>query len=251
MTNDHVRPAAAFTRCLGIATALGCLVTTQPGAAYQEGQVSDGATIEGEVSYSGSVPMKRIIPSDPKVCGQPRDIALIETTEGGMVTDAVVYLEDVDTGKAWPEQEKTPELDNAGCRFHPQLLAMPPGPVDIANTDPVLHNTHAFYGRRTAFNIALPKQGQRIEQDLRRPGIVRVECDEHGFMSARIFVAANPYYAATAQSGAFRITEVPPGEYKLIAYQEEVGPVETAVSVAAGETIKLAVDLANKTIQRQ
>lgn len=250
MTEHQIKPAAAFTRCLSIATAFGCLVTAQPSSAYQEGQVPDGATIEGQVLYSGSVPMKKIIPSDPEVCGQPRDIPLIETTEDGLVTDAVVYLEDIDTGKPWPKQEKVPELDNTGCRFSPQLVAMPPGPIAILNSDAVLHNTHSFYGPRTAFNIALPKQGQRVEQDLSRPGIVRVECDEHGHMSARIFVAANPYYSAT-QNGSFNIAEVPPGEYKLIAYQEQVGPVETTISVKSGETVKLTVDLAKELIERR
>jgi hypothetical protein len=70
-------------------------------------------------------------------------------------------------------------------------------------------------------------------------------------MSARIFVAANPYYAATQDGGTFHIDEVPPGEYKLVAYQEEVGPVETTISVKPGETVKLAVDLAEKAIERR
>lgn len=249
MTEHRTTPPASFTRSLGVvAAAFGCLVASQPGSAYQEGQVSDGATIEGQVIYSAKVPMKKIIPSDPDVCGKPRDIALIETTEDGLVTDAVVYLDGVEKGKPWPEQAKTPELDNVDCRFRPQIVVMPPGAIEIVNTDPVLHNTHAFYGRRTAFNVALPHQGQRVEQDLRRPGLVRVECDEHGHMSARILVAANPYYSATPD-GSFTIADVPPGEYDLIAYQEEVGPVETTISVKAGETVKLAVDLAKKTIE--
>ena len=121
----------------------------------------------------------------------------------------------------------------------------------IVNGDPVLHNTHTFYGRRTAFNVALPKEGLRIEKDLRRPGIVRVECDEHGHMSARVFVASNPYYSATQDAGAFAITEIPPGEYELVVFQEETGEVRHEVSLEAGQTLSLDVDLANKEFKTQ
>lgn len=222
-----------------------------PATAYEEGEVGNGAAIEGRVSYSGSVPQRKIIPSNPETCGQPRDIALIETSGDGGVTDAVVYLEAVERGKRWPDQAKPPELDNRDCRFVPQLVAMPPGPIVIVNGDPVLHNTHSFYGRRTAFNIALPKQGLRIEKELRRPGILRVECDEHGHMSARIFVASNPYYSATQDAGAFAIEDIPPGEYELVVFQEETGEVRHKVNLEGGQTLRLEVDLAKQEFKTQ
>jgi hypothetical protein len=247
---SDTQPASARRSAWVMAAGLAALGAA-PASAYEETAVSDGATIQGKVTYGGAVPTKKIIPSDPEVCGQPRDVALIETDDEGGVTDAVVYLEEVARGKAWPEPAEMPELDNKDCRFRPQLVAMPPGPVVIVNTDPVLHNTHAFYGRRTAFNIGLPKQGLRIEKELRRPGIVRVECDEHGHMSARIFVAANPYYAATRDGGAFAIDAIPPGKYELVVYQEETGPVETEVELEGGETLTLDVDLAAKAFARR
>lgn len=230
---------------------VGGLLGISAANAYDAEEVTDGASISGKVVYGGTVPTKHIIPSNPDTCGQPRDIALIETTDDGAVTDAVVYLEGIDRGKAWPSQPALPELDNRDCRFIPQLVVMQPGPIVIVNGDPVLHNTHSFYGRRTAFNIALPKKGLRIEKELRRPGIVRVECDEHGHMSARVFVAANPYYSATRNAGKFQISDIPPGEYKLIAYQEDTGPVETTIEVESGETVNLDIDLAKQDISRR
>ena len=62
----------------------------------------------------------------------------------------------------------------------------------------MLHNTHGYYGRRTAFNLALPNEGQRIPVDLTRPGEVRIDCDVHGWMEAWIYVVDNPYYAVTS-----------------------------------------------------
>jgi len=106
---------------------------------------------------------------------------------------------------------KPPEIDNVKCRFEPTVQVIQAGAIDVVNTDPVLHNTHGFYGKRTAFNLALPNQGQRITSQLDRPGLVRIECDSHGWMLAWVYVADSPYYARTAKDGSFSITDIPPG----------------------------------------
>src|SRR3546814_8767557 len=100
------------------------------------------------------------------------------------------------------------------------------GEIDVVNTDPVLHNTQGFYGRRTAFNLALPNQGQRIKADLTRPGLVRVECDAHGWMLAWIYVADSPYYALTGEDGSFSMTDVPTGDYTMDNWKEHVEETE-------------------------
>jgi hypothetical protein len=125
----------------------------------------------------------------------------------------------------------------------PHVQVIQSGPLDVVNSDPILHNTHGFYGRRTAFNLALPNQGQTIMTELERPGMVRVECDAHGWMLAWVYVADSPYYAVTAEDGAFTITDIPPGDYNLVAWQEFTGPVETNVTVAAGQTSEVAIEI--------
>lgn len=42
-------------------------------------------------------------------------------------------------------------------------------------------------------------------------------CDAHGWMLGWIYVVDNPYYALTGTDGKFSITDVPPGEYSLVA----------------------------------
>jgi uncharacterized protein (DUF2141 family) len=53
---------------------------------------------------------------------------------------------------------------------------------------------------------------------------VRVDCDAHGWMEGWIYVVDNPYYAITGSDGKFSITDVPPGDYTLIAIQSLTGP---------------------------
>ncbi len=214
--------------------------------AYEAGEVADGGTVTGNVLYLGRVPSKKIIPTkDQDVCGGIRDQAAVAVGSGKAVQDAVVYLKDVEKGKAWPvaEPPRIPVLDQVKCRFVPHVQVIPAGSLEIVNSDPVLHNTHGFYGKRTAFNLALPNLGQKIPTELTRPGFVRVECDAHGWMLAWVYVADNPYYAVTAEDGMFTIAGIPPGEYTLVAWQEYTGAVELPVTIKAGETTDVSIEL--------
>ena len=59
-------------------------------------------------------------------------------------------------------------------------------------------------------------------------------------------VVDNPYYVATGADGKFSITDVPPGNYKLVAFQPFTGPMEMAVTVTAGQPTKLDIELKKK-----
>ena len=220
---------------------------TIPAQAYEAGTVTGGGKIEGTIVYRGEVEMKQIIPTkDTATCGGPREDPLIQVGSDGAVQNAVVYLAEVAKGKAWPPPGKMPELDNVKCRFEPQVQVIAAGPLDVVNTDPVLHNTHGYYGKRTAFNLALPNQGQRIPVELPRAGEVRIDCDAHGWMEGWIYVVDNPYYAITGADGKFSITDVPPGNYTLVAVQPLTGPVEQQVTVAANQAANLTIELKKK-----
>jgi hypothetical protein len=215
-----------------------------PALAYTVSPVTDGGTIAGVVRYKGEVETRTVIPTkDLSVCGSPREEPVIRVGADQAVESAVVYLVDVASGKAWPAAGGPPQLNQEKCRFDPEVQVMPAGPLEVVNSDPVLHNTQGFYGRRSAFNIALPNQGQVIPVELQRPGTVRVDCDAHGWMEGWIYVVDNPYHATTGADGAFSITDVPPGEYKLVAAQPFTGPIETTVTVAAGQTTNLDIEL--------
>ena len=215
-----------------------------PARAYEEGAVAGGGTIEGKVVFSGAVPTRKIIPNkDVEVCGQPREEPLVRVGPDQSVENAVLYLVEVAKGKPWPAPGKTPEIDNLKCRFVPEVQVIRAGGLEVVNSDPMLHNTHGYYGKRTAFNMALPNQGQRIPAELSRPGTVRIDCDAHGWMEGWVYVVDNPYYAVTGADGKFSIADVPPGTYKLVAIQSFTGPTEQTVTVEAGKPTNLTIEL--------
>ncbi len=227
------------------ALTVGAVMGAVPALAYEAVTVSGGGTIEGKIVYNGDVPTRKIIPNkDVEVCGGIRDEPLIQVGPDHAVQNVVIYLADVTKGKAWPAgSDKPAELTNIKCRFQPDIQAIRAGQLVVINSDPVLHNTHGYYGKRTAFNMALPNQGQRIPTDLTRPGTVRVDCDAHGWMLGWIYVMDNPYYALTGADGKFSIGDVPPGTYNLVALQSLTGPNQQTVTVAGGKSTNLTIEL--------
>jgi plastocyanin len=218
-----------------------------PACAYEEGPVTGRGSITAKVVFNGTPGTRKVIPTrDLEVCGGPYEETLIQVGPDKSVHNAVVYLVDIAKGKAWPAQAKPPEINNTKCKFEPHIQVVRAGKLDVANSDPMLHNTHGYYGRRTAFNLALPNEGQRIPVDLTRPGEVRIDCDVHGWMEAWIYVVDNPYYAVTSADGKFTIVDVPAGTYKLVAAQPFTGPVEQSVTVAAGKPSDLNIELKKK-----
>lgn len=223
------------------------LVEVTSALAYEVVTVTGGGAIEGKIVFTGDVPMRKVIPTkDREICGGPRDEAQILVGADKGVQDAVVWLKGVTRGKAWGPPDKVPVLDQEKCIFRPNVQVMRAGKIVILNSDPVLHNTAGFYGRRAAFNHALPDKGMRVTSELPRPGMVRIECDAHGWMRADIYVADSPYYALTGAGGGFRIGEIPPGSYTLVVWQRHVGETEVPVVVKGGETVKLSIDLRKK-----
>jgi Carboxypeptidase regulatory-like domain len=215
-----------------------------PACAYEEGPVTGGGSITGKVVFNGTPGTRKVIPTkDLDVCGGPYEETLIQVGPDKSVYNAVVYLADIAKGKAWPAQAKPPEIDNVKCKFEPHIQVIRAGKLDVVNSDPMLHNTHGYYGKRTAFNLALPNKDQRIPVELTRAGQVRIDCDSHGWMEAWIYVVDNPYYALTSADGKFAIPEVPAGTYKLVVAHPFTGPVEQSVTIAAGKPSDLNIEL--------
>jgi hypothetical protein len=228
------------------AALVGLLAVAVPVTAYEAVTVADGGTIKGKVVFAGTPPAKKkVIPTkDKEACGSGvREVDQVLLGPDKSVQEAVVYIKQIDKGKAWEKAAKPPAIDNVKCDFTPHVQVIPAGDVEIVNSDPVLHNTHGFLGKVTVFNVALPNQGQRIAKPLKKPGMVRVECDAHGWMLGWIYVADNPYYAVSAKDGSFTLTNVPPGSYTLVAWQEYAGTVEVPIAVKAKEVASVTVEL--------
>ncbi len=202
------------------------LVAPGPGGAYEIVAVADGGALTGTVRFVGAPPTLDPIPVNKNrdVCGETKPSESLVLGPDHGVKGSVVMIEGVTRGK---KAGGDVTLDNHKCLFVAHVTAVSPGDrVHVKNSDPVLHNTHAFLGRTTVFNLALPNKDQTIDvtRRLSKPGVVRVLCDAHTHMSAWLLVHDNPYVAVTDAHGAFRITDVPPGIYRVTLWHAGFRP---------------------------
>ena len=72
-----------------------------------------------------------------------------------------------------------------------------------------------------------------------QPGIVRVFCEIHSHMNAFILVFGHPFFAMTDAEGRYRIDNVPPGTYNVIAWNEGVSSDPKPVTVPDGGVAEL------------
>ncbi len=229
-----------FTTCLLLLLNLPADAQT-----YKVMIVSNGGSISGAVSLEGAPPKPRSITvtKDKEVAkDEAREVDVVMVKDG-KIAEAVVYLEKVKAGKDWPELVDGGMIDQKDARFVPSSLVIHKGmKVKIKNSDPVMHNIHAYEiigrGRRTLFNLGQPR-GFSYERELsvKRSPYVKLECDAHNFMHKYLFVADSPYYSVTGEDGAFEITGIPAGTYTLVAWQPNLAVQKVQTTVAAGQTL--------------
>jgi plastocyanin len=210
-----------------------------PAAPPSAGQAmaGSGARITGHVLYTGAPrPAKPIqVTKDHAVCGAKShvDESLLVGRDGG-VRNAVVSVGPIAAGGPWPAAGK-PTLDQRGCWFNPHVLLAPAGdPIDVINSDGILHNIHTYPQNNPPANLAQPKFRKVLNLAFAAPDTVQVKCDVHSWMNAWIVVTPHPYYAVTDASGAFSLAGVPPGTYTLTVWHETLGTRAQPVTAAPG-----------------
>lgn len=239
-------------RTLTIAIAAGFLaaaLSAVPAFAYQAVRVNDGGRIVGSVKFDGPPPRpaKIDVTKDVEVCGRTDhfDQSLVVGTNGG-IANAVVALPDIAQGKPFPPAHDL-TFDQAGCEYTPHVLAFPAGaPLEVINSDGILHNVHDFPSRNPQINLAQPGFKKSITITIANPDLIRVECDAHNWMRGWWYVAGNPYYAVTGPDGRFELGDVPPGTYTIRVWQEKLGTQERKVKVKPGATATVDFTFAAK-----
>lgn len=223
-----------------------CTLAEKGAAQYREENVGDGGTIAGTVLVTGDV---SALPPQPvfkqiETCGSAIADERLMIGPGGALRNAVVYLPDITAGKPIPRNQPV-VFDNAKCAFVPHVLTGSIGEtLEIHNTDPFLHDAHAWLGTRTLFNVGI-LPGHTTRQPLTDPGLIHINCNvRHTWMHAYLFVAENPYHAVTGADGRFVLAEVPPGNYKVRVWHELLGSVEAPVAVEPGKTATINLALA-------
>ena len=236
-------------RILSASVISGALLLARPVLAdYTVETVSNGGTIEGVVKLSGAAPQIAPIKvtKNQDYCGQSIPNPVYSVGKDGGLQNVEVYLKGITKGKALSTD--TISLVNEHCMFD---SAGAGSEHWSANQDLLqrsgLHSTHPQNAstNATIYNIALPFKGFSVTKPLPAiPELIKVKCDAHDWMHAWIWELDNPYFATTGDDGHFTIKDVPPGTYTLVAWHEAAGEKPTSVTVSAGKTVTVAIELA-------
>jgi hypothetical protein len=246
------------------------LLAAAPGLAYEEIQVVDGGTVAGKVTITEGKPIPKgfnlITFPDPVYCGRIstgtgwRILKEFSVAADGGLKDAVVLLMDVAKGK--PFKFEPPTIEARDCRFLPFVnVVKDRAEVKVVNMDPVFHDIQAYetshLGPRVLFNTPLPMNphhkrnvgsdshehmaGQPMSEEIHMTKGRRIfvmQCGFHAYMESWGMAVDNPYYMLTAADGSFSLTDVPPGDYTLVAWHPGVGTMlEKKVTVPAKGTV--------------
>lgn len=233
-------------------------------SAYNVVPVKNGGTIKGKVTFLGTPPEPEKIPirKNREFCGEGfREVPWVRVNNGRL-TEAVVYLDDIEEGKDWPSlkgevehlddpdgkdgdliYEGTYLIDQRDCRFHPWIRVYRNGAdIVIRNSDPVAHNIHfrELVGKvkKTIFNVSQKNKGDIYKKvRAKRSKFLRINCEPHNFMFSWGLAADNPYAVVVNRDGTYEITGIPAGTYKLIAWHPILGLKKAIVEVPAGGSV--------------
>ncbi len=202
-------------------------------------EVVSAGTLEGTVHYSGPDRLAKVmkVTKDKDHCGAEVIVQTIQRHDPrGGLSDAIVSVEGMKKD-ATPEKTQRPVL-NMRCAFSPRISTARQGQeIEVRNQDPILHNTHIKYGKRTFLNVAQVPSGKPIVKRLKRHGLHTIRCDKHVFMEAYLHVFPHPYYALTSKTGVFRIADIPQGKHPIRVWHETLGILEKVVDIPKSGTV--------------
>ena len=147
---------------------------------------------------------------------------------------AVVYLDPAPRAAFDVRDEPRARMDQQNQTFVPHVLAIVAGTtVEFPNSDRTYHNVFSLSKPRS-FDLGRYAAGRSKSVRFDQPGIVRVFCDIHSHMSAFILVFSHRYFAVTDDDGRYRIDNIPPGSYNVVAWHESLPSETRRVTVPDG-----------------
>src|SRR5207244_13631062 len=91
------------------------------------------------------------------------------------------------------------------------------------------------------FDLGLYRRGAGKSHKFDIPGVVNVYCNVHPNMSAVVHVMATPYYTFADPAGNYALADVPPGSYRLVAWNEQGGQSTSDVQLGGSGTVSGAL----------
>ena len=212
-------------------------------AALAVAPVARSADIIGVITLKGTPPAEKEItplmdnPDCAAMYAKPPTTHFYAVGPNGEFADVVVSLKGV-TGKSTGASAPPAVLDQKGCLYSPQILAIQTGQkLVVKNSDKCIHNVHCTPTApgNEEHNDAQMSGGADLTYTFAKPEpFLKFQCDVHPWMFAWVTVIDSPYFAVSDKDGKFTIKNVPPGKYTVEAAHRKLGTQTQDVEVKDG-----------------
>jgi plastocyanin len=213
-------------------------------AALAVAPVARSADIIGVITLKGTPPAEKEItplmdnPDCAAMYAKAPTTHFYAVGSNGEFADVVVSLKGV-TGKSAGASAPPAVLDQKGCLYSPQILAIQTGQkLVVKNSDHCTHNVHCTptVPGNDEHNDGQMSGGADLTYTFPKPEMfLRFKCDVHPWMFAWVSVFDSPYFSVTDKDGRFVIKNVPPGKYTVEAAHRKLGPQTQDVEVKDGD----------------
>jgi plastocyanin len=189
---------------------------------------------KGTVGFTDAKPAKvRLEPKAKKSEG-------VGTVVGKVtgVGNAIVYVDTIvetTRGSASMKQE--------GKQFLPNVLVVQKGTtVSFPNMDAFFHNVFSVTPDHS-FDLGSYRQGETKSVTMSKAGVVSVYCNMHPQMVGHILVTPSSIYARAGKDGFFRLTGIPAGKHRIVAWAPNAKPVVAEAEVTEAGVVTLELEL--------
>ena len=140
--------------------------------------------------------------------------------DGKPVANAVVFVQE--PASLQPAAASQPAImDQFNKTFVPETLPIAVGTqVRFPNRDQIRHHVYSF-SRPKRFELPLYKGEDAPPVLFDKPGVVKIGCNIHDWMSAIILVVPNDRFAVTREDGTFSLTGFDSGNYTIAAWHAQ------------------------------
>jgi len=202
--------------------------------------------INGTMTFDGTPPPPRPIrmDSDPRCTPDPSATSeLLRVGPGNGLQNVFVYVKDGLGARTYATPTTPVVLDQKGCRYIPHVFGLQVGqPMQIANSDPTLHNVNSATKNNRGFNFGQVPTTPAVTRAFDKPEVmVPFRCDVHSWMNAYAGVLPHPFFSVSKEDGSFEIKGLPPGTYTVEAWHERLGTQTQSVTVDGKTPAKVSM----------
>lgn len=189
------------------------------------------------VAFTDTKAAKARVDLKPKKLEKPTGAGTIvgKVTGAG---DAVIYIDDIAAST-----RGTATMKQEGKQFLPKVLIVQKGTtVSFPNMDAIFHNVFSVTPDR-GFDLGSYPRGESKSVTMTKSGVVSVYCNMHPQMVGHILVVPNGNYVRVGKDGFFRLTNVPAGKRRVVAWAPNAKPVEAEAEVSDAGVVTLELEL--------